>query len=1439
MKTKFFLPVSVLIVLLCSSLKAQDVEFSWAKQISAGTSWQEFYINNKIAVDQSGNVYETGYFYGTVDFDPGSGVLNLTSSGDKDFFVLKLDPNGNLIWAYSFGGTGVDQSYDITVDAEGFIYITGSFDETVDFDPGPGSYDLTAIGRDIFILKLDNSGNLIWVKQMGGTSWQYGIGICVDNSGNIYTTGEFGGSVDFDPNSGVYILSPVYNAQHIFIVKLDESGNFVWAEQFGSACSSSSDIAINAAGDIYLTGNFYDTTDFDPGSGTFSLISFGDYDIFVSKISASGNLIWAKQMGGIYEDLCYSIAVDSEGSVYTTGDFSSTADFDPGSGVYSLTSLGGNEVFISKLNTSGNFVWAKRIGGIWADIGCSISIDNSENVLTTGYFWNTVDFDPGTGTYNMTANYGDIFISKLSSNGDFILAKQMGGQGEDQGFSITSDVDGNILTSGHFEETADFDPGTGSYNMTSVGSSDLFIVKLGTATNPQSIIDLSGNLSFGEIQVGNSSQLTFTITNTGTAELLVSSISYPSPVFTGNWSGTIAPGANHVVTVTFSPTEAITYSGNVIVNSNAGSGTNTLPISGTGTPAPYSLVTISTYISNPCFPGAKTLWNGNTTQSPSTIKICADASDATRIKFVNNTGITSDKIKFWIESDPYGNNSDLTGYFINYEINGNIITAKYAHPKYLPADNGLYRTDNIRIVDYTNPSSTIFTVPIRIYRAPVLFVHGLLGYASTFDDMISYLKNNSLYNSTLLHAIDYHATSPEAFASNVDEIPNGIDDLLFQVRNINYSAGKVDIVSHSMGGIISRLYLQGNYGFYYRGDVNKLITLNTPHSGSQFANWASVAAVPFCGASLLLFENSWFCNGACVDLQTYSYAIDNQLNAQVYLNKGHVPSHTVSSYIQDEDIRECLEPMTYGLLPIYPFMVPLIFGEGELMDGVVRVDSQKGGLTGNHTSNMVEQCHLGATHDISIIEDVMQLLSADPNGGHFTFNGFDPEDMKSNRNIYPSQPNSITQNRHPSSDINITSPPDGSSYLSGQGIPITVQSDASVKRLVFLFGNDDKILSYIDTTISTNTTTINYFIPPVVIGPLIIEVIGLDSTSVLATDNITLNISNQASLDSLQFSYDYLMLLTDHTKDFHVTGFYSDGISRNITNLSGVQYSVVDPGVAMISSPGIIEGISSDTTALIVQYQGFNDTIPVYVFQDSTRSLPLFSSNINVICNQSGEVTFYDISSGNPQSIEWHFQGGSPSVSNDSIAYVYYHSPGIYDVYLIATYTNKTDTLYLPGFITVSQPPVSTISLINDTLYCSISDGASYLWYLNDNPIANSNLSYYHPDSTGNYSVDVMNDDDCIARSETFYYTNTGTTHVNGEVTVSIYPNPTDGSFTIDIGKQPFGYVTIRDLLGNMIYQCHLDSPKTRIDLSSSHPGLYVLFLNINDQITVNKLIKR
>jgi hypothetical protein len=472
---------TLLFALYLGIITSNAQTFQWAKRIG----WTSLEVGNSIVVDGSGNVYTTGVFNGTIDFDPGAGISYLTSVGFNDIFISKLDAVGNFLWAKSIGGTNNDLGTSIALDGSGNVYTTGYFEGTADFDPGVGISNLTSVGSyDVFILKLDASGNFLWAKNMGGAGFDWGNSIVLDGSGNVYTTGDFSGLANFNLGTGTSILTSS-GGMDIFISKLDTAGNFLWVKSMGGTSGDrSNSIALDGSGNIYTTGCFQGTADFDPGVGTSNLTSTGSYaDIFISKLDTAGNFLWAKSIGGIQTDEGISIVVDGSGNVYTTGLFRGTVDFDPGVGTNNLTSAGDRDIFISKLDAAGNFLWAKSMGGTSIDVGNSIAVDGSGNVYITGLFFGTVDFDPGMGTSNLTSGgSSDIFISKLDAAGNFLWAKNIGGTSFDGANSITLDGSGNVYLTGAFSGTVDFDLGAGTSNLTGLGNEDIFILKLGTAS---------------------------------------------------------------------------------------------------------------------------------------------------------------------------------------------------------------------------------------------------------------------------------------------------------------------------------------------------------------------------------------------------------------------------------------------------------------------------------------------------------------------------------------------------------------------------------------------------------------------------------------------------------------------------------------------------------------------------------------------------------------------------------------------------------------------------------------------------------------------------------------------------------------------------------------------------------------------------------------------
>ena len=478
---KKFWKFQLCILVLCFSffvVKSQ-VALDWVHQIGSGSGD----LGYSIALDDDGNVYSTGYFSGTADFDPGTATFNMTAQVYNDAFITKLDADGNLVWAKQVRGSSNCYGRGIDVDDMGNVYITGVFGGTVDVDPGPGTISLTASNWEGFILKLDANGDYVWAHKIGGAEADYGYAVTLDNTGSVYVTGTFNGTVDFDPGPEVFQLTTVGSGD-VYVLKFSSGGDFLWVKQLGSGgYDYGHSLAIDPLNNILIAGLFEGTADFDPGPGTYNISTAGNNDNYVWKLDSNGELIWARAFGGTWYDFGQSMAVDGMGYVYITGYFGS-GDFDPGPEVYTMNSVGGYDAFILKLDPEGNFTWAKQFGGTSSEYSYGVFADEEGNAFLTGKFYDLADFDPGEGVYQLTSvNYFDVFILALDSDGNFLWAKGFGGTGEDNGNAIKADLEGNVYTTGLFCETVDFDPGSGKMELTSVGSGDYFLQKLKPCSN--------------------------------------------------------------------------------------------------------------------------------------------------------------------------------------------------------------------------------------------------------------------------------------------------------------------------------------------------------------------------------------------------------------------------------------------------------------------------------------------------------------------------------------------------------------------------------------------------------------------------------------------------------------------------------------------------------------------------------------------------------------------------------------------------------------------------------------------------------------------------------------------------------------------------------------------------------------------------------------------
>jgi len=407
------------------------VDYGWTRTWGGTEGEYQFERGNDVGTDSSGNVYVTGCFRRTCDFDPGLGEDKHTSNGETDIFLSKFDSDGNFLWARTWGGPGgmYEAETGNAVDVyEGYVYVGGCFQGIVDFDPGPGE-DFHSGGA--FISKFDRDGNYIWV-----VTWEVNCGFCgvygLDiNEEIMYVTGTFKETVDFDPGPGED-LHTSNGGEDVFLSKFDVNGNFVWTRTWGGVttdygwCTNTDN-----SGNIYVSGYFRETVDFDPGPGEDLHTSYPySRDAFLSKFDFGGNFQWAQTWGYASTEIGYDIGIDSFDNVYVVS-----------SGVQPL----------SKFDPDGNLQWGKSGGGY------AIAIYN-DNIYSTGFY---------------------LYLSKFNLDGDLLyqIPRNYDGECWLSGYGITADGSGNIYITGSFNGTVDFDPGPDEDRHGANSNSDIFLTK--------------------------------------------------------------------------------------------------------------------------------------------------------------------------------------------------------------------------------------------------------------------------------------------------------------------------------------------------------------------------------------------------------------------------------------------------------------------------------------------------------------------------------------------------------------------------------------------------------------------------------------------------------------------------------------------------------------------------------------------------------------------------------------------------------------------------------------------------------------------------------------------------------------------------------------------------------------------------------------------------
>jgi hypothetical protein len=483
-KTTLMKKLVLLLALFLSGItQAQTLNYQWGHALGAATGDD---IGNAVAVDVYGSVINMGTFSSLTDFDPGPGTFTIAAPAYVAVYITKSDANGNLLWAKSIGTSHGVFGYALTLDVAGNIYLGGTFQGPTDFDPGAGTYSLTTNGNtDAFIVKLDTYGDFVWAATFGGTQQEYLSSLSVDAQNNVYASGAFSTSVDFDPGAASYSLTSA-GSYDGFILKLNNIGNFVWAKQIsGAAYNDVTAITTSAGGEVFAALTYSGTVDLDPGAASNPATAAGVYDMALIKLDAAGNFSWAKLFGGSGDDEPLAMLRNASGDLFITGFFSNTVDFDPGPGATTLTAPS-NDLFILKLDMNGNFNWVKTFASTPYNIGAyNLAQDAAGNIYTAGRFNGSVDFDPGAGSYSLTASgIADAFILKLTPAGNLAWAYKFGGSLMDGGTSIALNHNATeIYFTGFYRDTIDLDPGPAIAGLSTSANPNAFLCKFSQATN--------------------------------------------------------------------------------------------------------------------------------------------------------------------------------------------------------------------------------------------------------------------------------------------------------------------------------------------------------------------------------------------------------------------------------------------------------------------------------------------------------------------------------------------------------------------------------------------------------------------------------------------------------------------------------------------------------------------------------------------------------------------------------------------------------------------------------------------------------------------------------------------------------------------------------------------------------------------------------------------
>ena len=442
-----------------------------------------------VATDASGNAYVASYFSNSVDFDAGSGATVRSASGPYDIAVTSYAADGSFRWTYTIGGSGADVPFNIKRASDGALYVTGAITAGAICNghvlPNGGD-------RDILLMRISSGGVCEWAIAIGSSGDDEGHDLAIDSNGDVVITGQFAGTVDFDPGSGnVSLVSR--GGTDGFVARYGSDGVFKSVAQFGGPGDDAGNaIVLRTDRDVIVGGTFNNVATFGSALAPQLLTSAGGFDFFVARLAPTLGLQWAVRGGGSGNDVIGTggIVATASGVIYVSGTFTGNAIIATGGAT--LVSHGDADVFIANFDATGASAGLLRsFGGTGTDAVSSLTLDASGNLYLSGSFQGSVDFDPGSGVHVVnalsTSGAADGYVMSLTSAGDLRWVNPISAAvAGDTHFAIAAGLalspDGSLWSVGRFYGLVDFDPGSGNVSRQSVGDADQFVVRYDQGT---------------------------------------------------------------------------------------------------------------------------------------------------------------------------------------------------------------------------------------------------------------------------------------------------------------------------------------------------------------------------------------------------------------------------------------------------------------------------------------------------------------------------------------------------------------------------------------------------------------------------------------------------------------------------------------------------------------------------------------------------------------------------------------------------------------------------------------------------------------------------------------------------------------------------------------------------------------------------------------------